>query len=144
MGMYSHIDNEDLHFISPQHKQRLIDEGYNMKCKETCPNRLICISDGQPSEVNCPRVFLQHYFEWDKKKDEFSILFDDRKIISYWYEQTLNFLNFIAKYIEGEISLGFETEEERAIIRFTKGKCKLAIGTMKYKNYTPNDLLENR
>jgi hypothetical protein len=144
MGMYSHIDNEDLHFRSPQHKQRLIDEGYKLKCNENCSNKLICISGGQPKEEKCPRVLLESYFGWDKQKDEFQVLFDDRKIISYWYNNTLNFLNFIAEYIEGEISLGFETEEERALIRFTKGKCKLAIGEMKYKNYTPNDLLENR
>lgn len=138
MGMYSFVDEVDLSFRSAQHKQLLIDECYNATC-ENCSNKLRCISrTEQQKQYECPKNLLKSYFKWDKISDSFSILLDDRKIISYWYENTLNFLKMIAKYIEGHIELAF------AKIEFDEGNCTIQLGQMNWTEYTPDNLRVRR
>jgi hypothetical protein len=139
MGMYSFVVEHELVFRSKEHKQRLIDEGYKVKCK-TCDERLQCIVGNDTRNEKCRKKWLENYFSWDKKSDTFTILFDERKIISYWYEETCKFLKFIAKYIEGEMRLDFETDEEKAIITFEKGECKVNLGIMEWKNFSIDEM----
>ena len=66
---------------------------------------------------------------------------NDIKLISYWYDNQVEFLKELGKYIEGYVVFGYETGEERAIIEFDDGKTIIKIGRMKYCNLKPEDLI---
>lgn len=68
----------------------------------------------------------------------------DRKLISYWYEDTLVFLRDIALFIEGIVYLCFETDEEFAKLIFEDGECKIELGKIEYIEYKLNDLKRNQ
>lgn len=61
------------------------------------------------------------------------------KIISYWYEEFLDELEELNKFLIGEWVLYFETYEEKAIIKFGE-EVVISIGTMEFKDYKIEDL----
>jgi hypothetical protein len=69
---------------------------------------------------------------------ELNEVFNDWKIISYWYKETLDLLEKMNKVLTGEINLLFETGEERAIIRFgdtEQEEAFINLGMMEYNEY---------
>jgi len=79
----------------------------------------------------------------DKENNEImSVSFekwDDIKLISYWYETTLVFLESIAKYIRGNVEFEFESNDECGEISFDDGECNLQTGVMSYTIWKPKD-----
>jgi len=68
----------------------------------------------------------------------------DRKIISYWYDDTLVFLRDIALFIEGTVKLCFETDEEFAKLIFEEGECKIELAQLKFTEYSLNELTSGK
>jgi len=66
-------------------------------------------------------------------------VWNDWRIISYWYEPMVVFLNCVAKYIQGNVRFNFETDEEMADITFDNGKCTINIGTMEFVPWSPSN-----
>ena len=89
--------------------------------------------------------------ELDKAKLEFlesgsfSLEFmDGWKIIQYWYNNTLDFLDNLAKYIEGYVVFEYETNDEKANIRFEGGSCYIDIYKREWaktETYNSTDLI---
>lgn len=67
---------------------------------------------------------------------------DDIKLISYWYDTTLVFLENIAKYINGNVEFEFESKDEYGEIGFDDGKCYIKTGVMNYIYWKPEDKIE--
>ena len=65
---------------------------------------------------------------------------DSHKLISYWYNETLEVLRDLAVFIEGYAKFEYETGEEFATINFSDGKCNIDIGVLQYSEHTLQDL----
>ena len=76
----------------------------------------------------------------DPETDDVEIQIDSWKIISYWYNDTLDFFDGLSKYLDGELGLTFETPQEHAIIHFTPEGTRYEIGMMKYDIYGSEEL----
>jgi hypothetical protein len=61
----------------------------------------------------------------------------DLKLISYWYDIYLIFLNGVANYIEGDVYWDFENNDEAGYVIFEKKKCIIHTGQMKYDKWSP-------
>lgn len=59
-------------------------------------------------------------------------IFEDRKIIQYWYYDFCLFLRDLAEHIEGTITLIYETEEEHAVITFKDSQAFVEIGVINW------------
>jgi len=57
---------------------------------------------------------------------------DGWKIISYWYDMFVQFLRDVAVFLEGNIELEFESNDEGGRIEFTDGKCIIHTGVMSW------------
>ena len=78
------------------------------------------------------------------KEDLFSFdSWEDIKLISYWYDLDLLFLNCVAKYISGEVKWRFESDDETGFINFENGECKITTGNMTYKEWKPTIVLKD-
>jgi len=64
---------------------------------------------------------------------------DGWKIIGYWYDEFLDELEELNKFLIGTWCLIFETHEEMAIIEFGKEEVKISLGTMEFKDYKIED-----
>ena len=62
------------------------------------------------------------------------------KIISYWYEDTLDMLEKLATILDGTWALQFETREEAADINFQDGNVTIDTGYMNWTNSKIKDL----
>jgi len=69
---------------------------------------------------------------------------DNIKLISYWYDDEVVFLNCIAKYIEGRVDWRFENNDEGGYVKFTDGKCFITTGNMIWTTYNPKDLFRGK
>ena len=69
---------------------------------------------------------------------------DDIKLISYWYEEQVEFLIELGKYIEGFVEFSFETGDEKAIIKFNDGKTIFSMGKMEYQDISAKDFLNDK
>lgn len=67
----------------------------------------------------------------------------DWKLISYWYTMDVQFLRDVAIFIEGDISLEFENNDEAGHISFSDGKCEIRTGVMTWNDHTPEILRED-
>jgi len=63
------------------------------------------------------------------------------KLISYWYNPQVDFLDKISKYIEGWVEFDFETPEEVARISFNNKETIFELGRMEYTKLKADDLL---
>lgn len=77
----------------------------------------------------------EEYFTFDE--------WDDVKLISYWYDLDLLFLNCIAKYISGDVKWRFENDDEAGYIIFEEGECKITTGVMNYEEWKPIIVLKD-
>ena len=65
---------------------------------------------------------------------------DGWKIISYWYPLFVQFMRDVAVFVEGEILLDFESNEEGGWIEFTKGKCIIHTSQMIWQESSPEEI----
>ena len=72
--------------------------------------------------------------------DVVEIQIESWKIISYWYDSTLDFFDRLSEYLEGELGLSFETHEEYARIHFQESGTAYELGAMRYEVYKSADL----
>jgi len=59
---------------------------------------------------------------------------DEMKLISYWYDVQVYFLNEISKYIEGSVMWNYETNDEQAEVIFKDGKTIFNIGRIEFNS----------
>lgn len=86
----------------------------------------------------------QAYLVTDNMYDGKTLTFEewnDWKIISYWYDEMVVFLECIAKYIEGYVKWNFETDDEAEEVIFQDGKATIKVGTMIWSNYSPAKII---
>jgi len=62
---------------------------------------------------------------------------DDIKLISYWYDVELLFLELISEYIEGDVDWEFESDDESGRVNFENGKCIITTGQMSWNEWKP-------
>ena len=104
--------------------------------------------------------FIKEYCDYYKKKDDYDrwveIIkemikkdkeftfgsWDDIKLISYWYDYELIFLQGVAPFIEGEVIWDFETQDECGAVKFKDGKCIITTGVMNYHRWKPMDNID--
>jgi len=98
------------------------------------------------------KSFFEHEKNNEKTKDYVTALriegneldFDGLsgfKILDYWYPDFVNFLIRLARYVDGEISLTFETEELAGRIFFDSGECIIELGVMEWTRHKAQELL---
>lgn len=65
------------------------------------------------------------------------------KLISYWYDVQLLFLELVAEYISGNVKWDFECDDETGFVDFENGICNITTGVMKYVTSTPMNSLRD-
>jgi len=68
----------------------------------------------------------------------------DIKLISYWYDSQIKFLDKISDFIEGEVHWDFENADEGAYVEFKNGKTIFNIGRMRFEEFKATDLLKEK
>ena len=71
----------------------------------------------------------------DSKLDESEFadeMFDNNKIIGYWYEEWCIFMRDVAMFFEGEVTLQYEEPEYFAKLIFKEGMFFVRLGETKY------------
>ena len=122
MGMYSNFDFEDIEVKDL--------DGLNKFLKKWN-------EDNPESYIN-----KGEYIMLDG--DDFSFnTWDDIKLISYWYDDTCNFLKGVAQYIEGQVYWLFENPDETAWVEFKNGICIIHTGVMEYCENSPDDFIRH-
>ena len=95
------------------------------------------------SWINCKKIEMI-YTGKESGKEYFTFCnWDDMKLISYWYDLDLLFLNCVAKYISGEVEWNFENKDETGFINFENGECKITTGVMNYEEWKPTIVLRD-
>jgi hypothetical protein len=69
--------------------------------------------------------------------------FDEWKIISYWYDDFVSFLNEMAVFIEGNIKWTFENDDEGGSVRFEDGELIVVCGSMVWTEHKADTFLSN-
>lgn len=64
-------------------------------------------------------------------------MFDNNKIIGYWYEEWCFFMRDIAMFFEGEVTLQYEEPEYFAKLIFKEGRFLVRLGETKYEKEAP-------
>ena len=83
----------------------------------------------------CEDMF--HINQYGSESHEVEIILSDGgwKLIGYWYDETLDMLEELAKVLEGSWALTYETNEYAAVINFKSGKVSIDIGSMEWSTY---------
>lgn len=68
-------------------------------------------------------------------------LWDNIKLISYWYSIDVAFLELIAPYLEGEVHWTFENDDEGGYVSFRNKECIITTGQMRWEDSTPKELI---
>lgn len=127
MGMYSYFESEEIKVVNPEGLKKFV-HFWNDKVKEGhWYIAHFLYAPVTEEEVN-PCIS-------DNIKDYETFTFEDwdgMKIISYWYDEMVLFLDSIAPYIQGYVRFRFETDEEWAVIKFEGGKCSIDLGTINW------------
>jgi hypothetical protein len=125
MGMYSYVDNTDLTL-----RKGKIEEFRELSKK-------ISTKYGGDYALRKCR----------NGKIDIGELFNDMKIISYWYDETLDLLDEMCEVMYGKIWLSFETGEEKAVIKFEHNRYRkdevvisLGYAEWKYENIGTDEL----
>ena len=84
-------------------------------------------------EISGSDTYIQ-LINQDDKSFSFYNLFDDTKLIGYWYDEDILFFRNVSKYIEGEAKWIYETDEQMVIIKFENGKTTFELGEMSFRN----------
>lgn len=97
-------------------------------------------------DKNCQNKWIKDIAHSSKMldKENKTISFEswtDIKLISYWYDHYVIFLDLVAPYIEGRVEWEFESKDETGMVDFIGGKCEITTGEMKWMENTPNDYL---
>ena len=69
---------------------------------------------------------------------------NELKIIQYWYDDFLDFLDKLAKYVNGYITLSADGWEEYSEIVFNEGKVNIKLKYGKWKDHTTDDLRNSK
>jgi len=125
MGMATYIDHQDIEVVDKEGLEEFLKKARNGE---------------YPSYKNNPQA-IQYAKTIEYKDGGLNFyLFDEWKIISYWYDEFVMFLRDIAIFIEGQVVLEFENESEAGHILFENGECIITVGIMQYTKYSPEKL----
>jgi hypothetical protein len=64
---------------------------------------------------------------------------DDIKLISYFYDIQLIFLELVSEFIEGGVEWDFESKDETGSVNFSNGTCEITTGEMTYTTGKPEE-----
>lgn len=112
MGMYSYVSYENIEVKDMKGLKNVIIEFNKIYDEDIFKLKYLIKKDDEGKE----------YFSFEK--------WDGIKLISYWYDEEVLFLNVIAPYIEGHVDFEFETRDEASSIYFENGKCRIEMGKM--------------
>jgi hypothetical protein len=99
----------------------------------------------------------EQFERWIKENEEFKeynsvisidedgnveIEINEWKIISYWYDETLDWIDKLNEFIEGDLAIEFENHDEYAIVKFGAEKATIKIGHLEFNDYSTDDLRE--
>lgn len=91
----------------------------------------------------------KNMLNYENKTISFSC-WDDIKLISYWYDDDLLFLELIAPFIEGSVEWDFENNDEGGWVEFQNKECIIHTieciihtGQMSWNEWKPLDDIEN-
>ena len=122
----------------------VVDEDLNIKDKEGLKNYLEKIKKKEIYKDKKIHEYAKALTDSEDAKDNENIMsffgWDGYKIISYWYGDMVTLLRDLAIFIEGTVNLEFGDYDERTYINFSKGKCEIRIGEMKYTDYEPESI----
>jgi len=140
MGMYSYLDYHDLELVGSKDESIKIREfiTFVKDLATHCPKY---IPDTVRSHFISEAELLHGKLEGDATDIEkiAYALFDDMKIISYWYEGYLYLLREVAQYLSGTAKLNFETNDEFAEINFEDGEASVKTGQVVWGDFEDVD-----
>lgn len=125
MGMYSYIDECEVEIVDLEGLKEYLEEVRKDSRTKHLADAVTIYSHKDHPEIS-PVLNFEGMDGW--------------KIISYWYEDFVQFIRDLAVFIEGNISFTYETDEEKAIIEFEDGQTTINIGVMKYEACSPEEL----
>lgn len=118
--MYSYFEYEDIKIIDGK---GLVDYMFKLKNED---------KNGEQEWIY--GKFLRGLVDGDNYSfDEWT----DMKLISYWYDEQVEMLKELGKYLEGKVKWNFENQEETAIVYFKDKKTKFTLGNLQYKDFEP-------
>jgi hypothetical protein len=62
---------------------------------------------------------------------------DNIKLISYWYDEQVLFLEMVAPYIEGQVYWDSENDDEAGWVEFSNKDCTIHTGQMNWGSWKP-------
>ena len=133
MGSYSYFDDEDIE-VKDWDGLKL----FLQKWKEHYPNSWINMGQIHSEQRDYSMIFITK----DDKGNEQEVFsfrnWDDIKLISYFYNEELLFLELVAPYIEGRVEWNFESKDEAAFVEFEDNKCIITTGNMNWGSWDPS------
>jgi len=139
MGMYTTIVDSEVNVIDMEGLKKFLK---NLKAGK---NKDYIVKDKTWADFGKNRG--KQYAEAVKLNEKEKILdfmgLDGWKIISYWYDMFVQFLRDIAVFLEGEVTMEFETNDEGGYIEFRGGKCIIHTGVMDWSEHLPEDFNDN-
>ena len=133
MGMYSYVGDDELEVVDVAGLKVFLKDILSGKNPNYDKDDLYLVQDG---------LRLNTAEDIDKlNPDDFDFGgMDGWKIIQYWYGNFVMFMRDLAVFIDGEVAFNYETEEEKAILRFKDGEVVIEIGRMEFHESSPESL----
>lgn len=132
MGSYTAIVDENIEIVNPEGLKSYIKAVLNEE-----------IYKGNP-EI---KKYIEAITE-PKFADGESIIsfygWDNWKIISYWYSEMVMVLRDLAVFINGNVELEFENNDEAGEIWFEDGNCIIKTAQLQWQYNKPEDILSNK
>ena len=139
MGMYSWIEDCDVEIVNPEglkeYVLKILRDELRYSINEEYAKSLLKEEFREKTATEIEAIDATELFTGT------NIGWDNWKIIQYWYDEFVIFIRDLSAFIEGEILLEYETEEEKAKIEFTNGVTNIEIGTFNWAKIDKNDLM---
>ena len=128
MGSYTYIDESDVVIKDLDNLKKLFKEIMTDKIEYSGDAKYL-VDKLKISYSKSRECYMLDFEGWD-----------GHKIISYWYDNMVELLRDIAVFVEGDVSLTFETQEEGGRIEFENGECIIHTGQMNWHENSPEEL----
>lgn len=118
--MYTYIDGDDV---------EIIDKNGLKKYLKECKEKKISYGDSHEGvEIIDDQLDFSRMNGW--------------KIISYWYDDFVAFLRDIAVFVNGDVYMRFENQDQGGHIEFQDGECIIHWGVMNWFQDTADNFLK--
>lgn len=126
IGSYTYITDSDVEILDLEGLEEFIED----------------IKEGKDKRYKKHKYLLEG-IEIDKLENKNYLDFsgmDGWKIVSYWHDDFVMFLKDLALFVEGEVWLSFETDEDMGWFEFRDGKCIIHTGVIQWTQDSPESL----